>query len=147
MKRLFAILGLTFLLFGCAATGQVKEFFAGIDEDAAIVISSRILAREIGYEVCNTGDADLDRSLRNVYDLAKSGELSQDAMNQLNEQIGKKFENRPTLLPNIMDLMELVGVKFNSEGQAIGLGEVSPKLFGAVANGYLSGFGMCKFGH
>jgi hypothetical protein len=140
MKNLLMLLVCTSVLLGCSAT---KEFFVGIDEDAAIIISSRILAREIGCEVKMSGDPELDRSLRNVYDLAATGELTQDAMNQLNEQLGKTFDNRPTLIANILDLTELVGVRFNPEGQAIGLEEVSPKLFEAVSKGYVSGFGVC----
>ena len=143
MKQIMlsVLLMLAVMLTGCA---QTQEFFAGIDEDQAIIISSRILSREIGYEVCLSGDAELDRSLRNVYDLAASGELTQDAINQLNEQFSKTFDNRPTLIANVLDLTELIGVRFNPEGEAIGLENVSPKLLEAVAKGYVSGFGMCQ---
>ena len=143
IKNVLLVLFVAFIMACLQGCSTAREYFAGIDEDQAIVISSRILAREIGCEVKMSGDPELDRSLRNVYDLAATGELTQDAMNQLNEQLGKTFDNRPTLIANILDLTELVGVKFNPEGQAIGLEEVSPKLFEAVSKGYVSGFGMC----
>jgi len=137
----FIILSAILLTFGCAST---REFLAGIDEDQAIIISSRITAREIGCETAFSENPEIDRALRNIYDLAASGELSQDAMDQLNDAISAHIGNRPTLVPNIIDLMELVGVHFNDQGQAIGLEDVSPKLFDAVAKGYVSGFDTCQ---
>ena len=142
IQRLFLIILAIAFLFGCAA---VKEYVAGIDEDAAIIISSRITAREIGCEVAFSENPEIDRALRNIYKLAESGELSQDAMDQLNDALSEHIGKRPTLIPNIIDLMELIGVRFNETGVAIGLGDVSPKLFEAVSKGYVSGFKTCQY--
>ena len=85
MKRLVLIpLVLVFLIPGC---GQIREYIANVDENKVILISAKITAREIGCEVAFSEDPEIDRAVRNVYDLAKAGELTQDAMDQLNDAL------------------------------------------------------------
>ena len=40
--------------------------------------------------------------------------------------------------------MSLVGVAFNENGEAIGLGDVAPELFKYLSSGYLGGFNSCQ---
>ena len=101
---------------------------------------AEITAREIGYTVAETQDAEIDRTLRNFYTLAKTGELSQDGMNQITDTLSKKIKNRPTLPKNIMSLLKLVGVRFSTDGAPIGLDKIPPEVFEAVEFGYIDGF-------
>ena len=134
MKVLSTLVILT-LLIGCSGLQ--------LSGDPTTVTLVKITAREIGCEVAHTGDAKIDRTLRNLYTLAKTGKLSQDAMDQITEELSSQFDDRPTLVMNLTDLVGMIGVQFTPDGQAVGLNEVDPAVFEAVEAGYLSGFNLC----
>jgi len=101
-----------------------------------------IAAYEIGYTVGQLEDVEIDRAIQNTYKLAKTGELDQDGMNQVTDLLAKKIPDRPTLPRNIMALLQLVGVKFNLEGVAVGLDKIPPEVLEAVENGYIDGVAL-----
>ena len=134
MKKLLLCFGLFFLFTSCGVLSLDR-----IESVATTAVLAEITAREIGYTVAETEDPEIDRTIRNVYTLAKTGELSQDAMNQATDLIAKKIPSRPTLPSNIMSLFKLVGIRFNVDGQAIGLDKIPPEIYAAVERGYLDG--------
>ena len=142
MKKLFLfflMLGFLFTTAGCGILSLDR-----IDGVRTTAILAEITAREIGYTIAETEDPEIDRAIRNVYTLGKTGELSQDAMDQITDLIAKKMPTRPTLPQNIMSLLQLVGVRFNADGQAFGLDKIPPEIYVAVERGYLSGIDLYK---
>ena len=137
MKKSFACLITGLLLFsliGCAGFS-----FENVGDVKTTAVLAGIAAYEIGYTVGQLEDAEIDRAIQNTYKLAKTGTLDQDGMNQVTDLLAKKIPDRPTLPRNIMSLLQLVGVRFNLEGVAVGLDEIPPEVLKAVEQGYLDG--------
>ena len=63
-------------------------------------------------------------------------------MDQITDLIAKKIPDRPTLPRSIMSLMQLVGVRFDMQGNAIGLDKIPPEVFVAVEREYLAGIAL-----
>lgn len=116
-----------------------------ITDTSATAILANSLAIEVGCLVKQSGDTETDRALRNVYTYAKTGEIPQDAVNQLNAQLAKHMDARPTLPAQITNLVALLGVNVDAEtGDVIGISEVPPEVLKATARGYNSGFAICE---
>jgi hypothetical protein len=131
------------ILAGCAG------FDITTDNTHATLVLVNITAREVGCEVASMPDpeasAEIDRALRNFYDLAQTGELSEDAIAQLNEVLGKYAVDRPTLIPNLIALMGLIDIDYNAEETALDeLRVIAPEYFDAISGGYVSGFNLCQ---
>jgi regulator of protease activity HflC (stomatin/prohibitin superfamily) len=142
VKRKIFIFGLIILfIFGC------QNFQIVTENENATVVLTKITAREIGCEVALIADAEIsgqvDRSLRNFYILVKTGEVTEDAKNQLNETLRAYVVDRPTLVDNVMDLMELVDIQYTGNQIPEEVKEIMPKLFEAVEKGYIGGFSRC----
>lgn len=135
MKKILVFLLVGGLLFGCSG------FQITTDEHTTPVLA-RIAARNVGCEVAKLGDPEIDRSLRNIYDLVKTGELSQDAINQLNELSAKYTEDHPTLVADVLDLVSLFGVQFDQMDQAEQI-QIPIEVMDAVAVGYVQGYDLC----
>lgn len=134
---IFSILFFVMTFSSCITTSG-----GGTQDPRITAALAEIAAREIGCEVAKSPE--LDRAVRNLYTLAKTGEISQDAMNQVAEQAGKYVTDRPTLVPNIMSLMKLVGLQFDTNGVMTGVGAIDPMIYDAVEAGYVSGSRMCS---
>jgi len=114
------------------------------DVNATAILGSS-LAIEVGCEVKISGDNDLDRSLRNLYTYAATGEIPQDALDQLNVELSKHLDARPTLMLQLTNMAALLGAQVDLDtGELIGLSGVPPEVLSAVARGYNSGFNMCQ---
>jgi hypothetical protein len=134
---LIAVLGIG--LVGCAGIDITT------DNTHAVLVILEITASEAGCEVAKIPDPAADRALRNFYILARTGELSNDAIRQLNETLSEYTVDRPTLIPNLIRLMSLVDVDFNAEETVLDeLRVIAPEYFDAIERGYLSGFDLCQ---
>lgn len=138
MKKIISLLIATSFIFqGCSMFQLVPT-----GDTKTLAVLAGIAAYEIGYSVAKTEDAEIDRGVRNIYSLAKTGELSQDGLNQITDLISKRVPDRPTLPHSIMSLLQLVGIQFNPQGEAIGLEEIPPEVFQAVESNYIAGFDL-----
>jgi hypothetical protein len=131
------------LIAGCAGVDITT------DNTHATLVLVNITAREVGCEIASISDpeasAEIDRAMRNVYDLAATGELSEDAIAQLNLVLWEHGIDRPTLLPNLISLMSLIDVDFNNEETVLDeLRVLSPEYLDSIARGYVSGFNLCN---
>jgi len=139
MKKSLNYFIIGFLLFSLTACGFS---FERVEDVKTTAVLAGIAAYEIGYTVGQLEDVEIDRAIQNTYKLAKTGELDQDGMNQVTDLLAKKIPDRPTLPRNIMALLQLVGVKFNLEGVAVGLDKIPPEVLEAVENGYIDGVAL-----
>ena len=141
MKKLkwlivIVMMAMFFIPVGCGNFGMQ------LPHERVQVALVKTVARQIGCEVAKL-DPRIDRSLRNIYMLAKTGKLTEDGLAQINELIGQALPGRPTLAADLTDLLSLAGVEFGPAGKAIGLDHVPPGVFEAVETGYISGFELC----
>lgn len=136
MKTTIFVLICVVFLTGCMKFG-IRE------GDQSVPILVKMSAREIGCEVATINDPEIDRAVRNVYKLAKTGELTQDGIDQLTDLVSERVSSRPTLIANIADLVALVGVHFDAGGYPTDLNVVPPEVFTAAETGYLSGIRLC----
>lgn len=135
MKNLFVCIAAVFLSSNIACGLKLTR-----PEDVkTTAILAGMAAYEIGYTVGELENAEIDRAIQNAYRLAKTGQLDQNGMDQITDLISKKVPSRPTLPRNIMALLELVGVRFNIDGAAIGLDEIPPEIFSAIEKNYIDG--------
>ena len=126
------------LMVGCAGIDITT------DNTHAVLVMIEIVASEAGCEVAKIPNPEADRALRNFFILARTGELSEDAIKQLNNTLAEYTLDRPTLIPNLIRLMSLIDVDFNAEETALDeLRVIAPEYFDAIERGYLSGFGLC----
>lgn len=117
-------------------------FFTGCPLDSTdthtVAVLAEMAARNVGLEVGKTGDEQLDRSLRNIYQSLKTGTLTPDALVQLSNLT----QFRPTLAPDIMSLISLLGVK-NEEGSLL-VRKVPAEILAGLEKGYLQGIMLGK---
>ncbi|MHA2344222.1 MAG: hypothetical protein ACXADW_20340 [Candidatus Hodarchaeales archaeon] len=136
MKKLVILITM-FFVFGCQGLQ--------IQEDEVVPVMAGIIAKEIGCEVALSSDPDIDMALRNAYTLARSGELSNEAVDRINDLLLKEISDRPTLIDNVFDLMRLIGVKFDARSRAAKneVVEIPEELYNEIEKGYLRGFELC----
>jgi hypothetical protein len=135
MKQLVMVLLTITLLFGCSGLS--------IDpgNDLATRILVKIAVREIACEIKISGDTELNRTLVNLYETAKTGELSPDALAQLSELV----VDRPTLALAVADLIALLGIQIDQDsGIVTGLSNISPEMYKAIEDGYSQGYSVCQ---
>ena len=125
-----------FLFVGCAGMEITTD-------GHTTSILAKIAARNVGCAVANTGDLGIDRGLRNIYSLVETGEVSDDAIKQLNELSQRYTKDYPTLVVDLLDLVSLFGVRFNPVGEAEQI-KIPPEIMDAVAKGYVSGYDLCE---
>ena len=135
MKRVIVLFLFVALLSGCAG------FNIDPGNDLATRILVKIAVREIACEIKASGNVELNRTLVNVYESAKTGTLSPDALAQLSELV----VDRPTLALAVADLVALLGVQIDGgTGIVSGVEDISPEMFKAIEDGYTQGYGICK---
>lgn len=118
---------------------------AGCKETNTMAILANMASIEVGCTVKQSGDLEVDRSLRNLHKYSVSGEIPQDAIDQLNTQLSKVMKSRPTLPAQISNLAAMLGANVDPEtNKIIGVVEVPPEVLRAVAMGYNSGFNVCS---
>jgi len=123
------------LLAGCSG------FQIGGDNTATTQVLVSIATRNIACEVAKIDDPEVVRTIENLYISLKSGTVSEDALAQLSELT----TSRPTLAADIVDLITLLGVKFDAESnKVLGVGEITPELFAAIEKAWGQGITMCK---
>jgi len=137
MKKLIPIFCL-FIIPTIAGCG-LKWSLSDPGDVRTTAVLAGIAAYEIGYTVGQIEDPEVDRAIRNVYKLAKTGELTKDGINQVTDLLTKKIPDRPTLPRNIMKLLELVGLNFDIDGNPIGLDQIPAEVFQAVETEYIAG--------
>ena len=134
MKKLMVLIVL-FVMMGCSGW-QITT-----DEHTTPILV-KITSRNVGCAVAKTGDLEIDRGLRNIYTLVETGEVPVDAIKQLNELSQKYTDDYPTLVVDLLDLVSLFGIQFNTMDEAQKV-EIPPEILKAVADGYVSGFDLC----
>ena len=123
------------LLAGCSG------FQIGGDNTVATQVLVSIATRNIACEVAKIDDPEVVRTIENLYISLKSGTVSEDALAQLSELT----TSRPTLAADIVDLITLLGVKFDAESnKVLGVGEITPELFAAIEKAWGQGITMCR---
>ena len=123
------------LLAGCSG------FQIGGDNTATTQVLVSIATRNIACEVAKIDDPEVVRTIENLYISLKSGTVSEDALAQLSELT----TSRPTLAADIVDLITLLGVKFDAESnKVLGVGEITPELFAAIEKAWGQGITMCR---
>ena len=135
MKRIAAFLLAVTMLTGCW----------GLNVDPGNDLATRILVkiatREIACEIKASGNIELNRTLINVYESAKLGQLTPDALVQLSDLV----TDRPTLALAVADLVALLGVQIDdSNGLVTGIEDISPEMFRAIEEGYEQGYQICR---
>ena len=139
-KSIISIFSILFFVMTFASCVTTSGGEGGVRDPRITAALAEITAREIGCEVAD--NPQLDRIVRSLYTMAKTGEISQEIMDQIAEEAGK-YTDRPTLIPNIMSLMKLVGLRFDTNGELLGVGTIDPVIYDAVESGYVSGVRMC----
>jgi hypothetical protein len=140
--RIILALALIIALGGCAGIDITT------DNTHATLVLINITAREVGCEIARIEDPaasrEIDRALRNFYELAYTGELSEDGIKQLNDTLAIYAVDRPTLIPNLISLLSLIDVDFNAEETMLDeLRVIAPEYFDQISRGYISGFNLC----
>lgn len=131
---MFGVLaGCIILMLSCTVANNLKD--GDVNSIAVTKALVSIAARNIGYEVAKIGDAKMDRSIRNAYMLAKTGELTDDAILQLSEEL----KQRPTLAADVADLVNLLGVSFDVDGDVIDIEQFPPEIYEAIERSYIQG--------
>jgi hypothetical protein len=132
MKSVRLILAVMFLA-GCGGVGL------NIDDSDSTRILAGIAARNIGCEVKRSGEAEVDRTLRNIYLSVRAGEPTTDALVQL----AQLTKGRPTLAADVADLLALVGLKLNSKGETV-ISYVPVAIFEQIEKSYVQGYALCQ---
>jgi len=135
MKRIMVLLAIVFVMTGCSGI-QI-----GGDNSVATQVLVSIATRNIACEVAQMEDPEIVRTIENLYTSLKTGTVSDDALAQLSELTS----DRPTLAADIVDLIALLGVQFDTESsKVLGMEEISPELFAAIEKAWGQGITMCK---
>ena len=123
------------LLAGCSG------FQIGGDNTATTQVLVSIATRNIACEVAKMDDPEVVRTIENLYTSLKTGAVSEDALAQLSALT----TSRPTLAADIVDLIALLGVKFDAaSNKVMGVGEITPELFTAIEKAWGQGITMCR---
>ena len=134
MKQVLPIL----LIVSLTITGC---FSLDAKDGASTQALASIAVRNISCEVAMSADAELIRTLTNIYESIKSGALSDDAMAQLSDLV----VDRPTLAADISDIILLMGVSIDLDtGGVSGISEISPELWATIERAWGQGQAMCK---
>ena len=134
MRKLLFLIVSSIVFVGCNGASMLDE--------NTLPILAGITSREIGCAVANTGDVELDRTLRNIYTTIKSGEIPEDAIKQLEQLSEEHIGDHPTLVANVLDLVRLFGIKIDED--TLEKVHVTPEVLQNVADGYLGGFDTCQ---
>ena len=135
MKRIMVLLAIVFVMTGCSGIQL------GGDNSVATQVLVSIATRNIACEVAQMEDPEIVRTIENLYTSLKTGTVSDDALAQLSELT----TDRPTLAADIVDLIALLGVQFDTESsKVLGMEEISPELFAAIEKAWGQGITMCK---
>lgn len=108
-----------------------------------IAVLAEIASRNIGCEVAKASNAEIDKSLRNIYLSVRNGELTPEAMKQLAELT----KARPTLAADISSLLKLAGVRLNLTDEQLsemGITPVPEEVYQAIETGYVMGVMLCE---
>ena len=132
MKSIIAVLLAALFFTGCMFSTNVED-----DQTSRVLVS--IAVRNISCEVAMSADDELIRTLTNLYDSVKAGELSEDALAQLSDLTA----DRPTLAADISDLILLIGVKIDGSS-VIGIEGISPELWETIEKAWNQGQRMCE---
>ena len=134
MRNIFLVLVLS-LLVGCAGIQL------GGDNTVATQVLASIATRNIACEVAKMDDPEIVRTIENLYESLKTGTVSADALAQLSELT----TDRPTLAADIVDLITLLGVQFDTgTGLVEGVEGLDPELFATIEKAWGQGITMCR---
>jgi len=133
----FLLLAMVIAFFIGCATLELGEM--GTDQRVKILVGS--ISREIGCEVANTKDVELQKTVVNIWESVRAGELTADTIAQLSKYV----DTRPTLVYLVQDLVELAGVSFDEQGNPIGgLDQLTPEILDYIESRYAQGFDACE---
>ena len=133
MKVKIAVLLIAvFFMGGCVFDMNVEE-----DTTSRVLVS--IAVRNISCEVASSGDAELIKTLENLYDSVKLGTISDGLLAQLSDLT----TDRPTLAADLSDLILLLGVRIEGES-VLGIEGISPELWATIEKAWDQGQRMCE---
>jgi len=135
MKKIVISMMLMGLLIGCAGWD--------IPDGAVIEIMISGVASEVGCEVSKL-DPEVDFILRNLYDLARTGQLSPELLGRLTSELRGKLSMRPTLVNTLLELVVLLGGEVNPGGDIVSMTGIDERFLNALSRGYVNGFEMCR---
>ena len=127
------------LIVGCAGLNLNLE-----NNRDVVIYTVESLAVPIGYYAAQ--NEYIDTSLRQVYNLAVTGKLTPEAINNIVKGLDVDDPLQILMIKRGIRLLELVGAQV--DGQTIvSLAGLDPELVEAAARGYVDGYDTYKLSH